>query len=86
MAKQVADPPPAKQGWKKVSTYKGPDGEKVSLWFDVWASPLSMGMADAWDAENCWRESGEWFDAGGRLETRYITHWRPLTAIAADVS
>lgn len=69
--------PPTKQGWRKISTYTNEsDDEKVNLWFDVWASPRSFGIADAWEAKNCWRENGKWFDDDGELEQRYITHWR----------
>ena len=77
MARQVAEPPPKGQGWKNLRLCKVPDGERVNLWFDVWASPLSFGISDAWEAENCWRIDDQWYDAGGLLERRYITHWRP---------
>ena len=64
---------------------KMPDGEKVDVWFDVWASPLSFGMADSWCEPKAWRESGKWFHInryeigkGEKLElkSRYISHWK----------
>ena len=63
--------------WKPIKTCHVEDFVKVDLWFDVWASPLSMGIADAWRAIDCWRQGGHWYDAGGLLAEKYITHWLP---------
>lgn len=63
--------------WKPIGSFNEPDGELVDLWLNVYASPMSMGMADKWRAIDCYRQDGEWFDSGGKLEARYITHWSP---------
>ncbi len=64
--------------WRPIETFVGNDYERVDLWVDVWASPRSMGMADAWRATDCWRQDGKWHDKGGELYQHYITHWMPI--------
>ena len=64
--------------WREISEWRdGIDPSEVDLWFNVWASPLSMGIADAWRATDCYRSNGKWQDKGGALTERYITHWMP---------
>lgn len=61
--------------WHAIRGYKGADYEKVDLWLEVWASPMSFGWADRWCVHDAWRVGNEWFDAEGRLAARYITNW-----------
>ena len=66
--------------WKLIEEWNGEDGALFDLWLDVPATPLSMGIADAWRVINCWHQDGKWFDKFGEsgvLEPRYITHWMP---------
>jgi hypothetical protein len=70
---------PKGRRWIKVEQSLPEDGQRVDVWFDVWASPLSMGIADSWPEPNCWRENGKWVhmylgEVTGLAE-RYITHW-----------
>lgn len=71
-----------KSPWIEVADKFPPDGERVDVWFEVWASALSFGMADSWCEPNAWRESGDWFHIfkgkKARLNSRYISHWKPL--------
>lgn len=71
-----------KTPWIAVDEKFPPDSETVDVWFDVYASPLSFGMADSW----C--ENGKWFHffkgEKAELNSRYITHWKPLGSTAID--
>jgi hypothetical protein len=75
--------------WVPVNERMPPDHDKVDVWFNVWASPMSFGMADSWCEPEAWRESEKWFHINkyeiGRgekleLESRYISHWKPVGA------
>jgi hypothetical protein len=71
--------------WVSVADKFPPDHQAVDVWFDVWASPMSFGMADQWCEPNAWREDGKWFhlfeDKKAELNARYISHWKPLGPI-----
>ena len=64
--------------WRPIADWDGEDGALYDLWLNVWASPRSMGIADAWRAIDCYRKDGQWFDGGGKLYAPYITHWMPV--------
>lgn len=70
--------------WRPIKTFKGAEGERVTLWLSWGASPLTMGMGDAFAVPDCWRQGGKWVHVyrGGpaELETSYITHWAPASA------
>ena len=66
--------------WQPIETYAGDDYRRVDLWMNILASPRSMGMADAFRVIDAYRLDGVWFDPQGKLEARYITHWRPIPA------
>lgn len=65
--------------WKPIKRFKGADGERVTLWLSWGASPLTMGMGDAFAVPDCWRERDCWFHIyrgkPTELADRYITHW-----------
>lgn len=70
--------------WISVAENFPPDGDIVDIWFNVWASPLSFGLADQWCESGAWREAGKWFHHCAQennkkleLQSRYITHWKP---------
>lgn len=71
--------------WIAVSDRLSPGGELVDVWFNVWASPMSFGMADEWCEPRAWRESGKWYHVyqgdKAELNARYISHWKPPGAI-----
>lgn len=71
-----------KSPWIEVGERFPADGERVDVWFDVWASPSSFGMADQWCEPSAWRESGKWFHVykgdKAELTARYISHWKEL--------
>lgn len=71
-----------KSPWIDVCEQLPAEGELVDVWFDVYASPLSFGMADQWCEPNAWREKKKWFHRykgeKAELQSRYITHWKPL--------
>ena len=69
--------------WRPIEEFDGNEGDLFDLWFDVWASPRSMGMADAWRATNCWRKDGKWFDKDGEL---YALLPEPLKRCATQSS
>jgi len=70
-----------KSGWKPIARppRNTDEGNPVDLWISVWASPLSMGMADAWRIPDCWLKDGKWVHRHENeikeLEARYLTHW-----------
>lgn len=74
--------------WVAVSSEFPPDCQQVDVWFDVWASPLSMGIADQWCEPHAWREKGKWFHnyngEKAELQSRYITHWKMTGATEID--
>jgi hypothetical protein len=57
---------------------------EVDVWMNIYASPRSMGWADAFRVPDAYRENGKWFhrDRGEvkQLHGDYITHWMPLPA------
>lgn len=65
--------------WRPIKSYKGSEGERVTLWLSWGASPLTMGMGDAFAVRDCWRQGGKWVHVyrGGpaELATDYITHY-----------
>jgi len=48
-------------GWRRISSFKLPDREKVNIWLTVSASPRSFGIGDAWEVPEAWRVKGKWF-------------------------
>lgn len=48
-------------GWRKVSSFRRPDCEKVNIWLTIHASPMSMGMGDSFEVPEAWRINGKWF-------------------------
>lgn len=69
----------AKGNWKKIESAPR-DGTHFDVFMTVWASPRSMGMADAFMIPDCW------FDTTGKLvhiyrgeptelAERYAQHW-----------
>jgi hypothetical protein len=71
--------------WVSVTDKVPPDHELVDVWFHVRASLRSFGWADRWCEPKAWRENGKWFHEfeyrPAELESRYITHWKPLGPI-----
>lgn len=69
-------------GWRKISSFSLPDRQKINVWLTIYPSPLSMGMGDAFEVPEAWRENGKWFHVhkGRSMEIRgnYVTHWRPV--------
>jgi hypothetical protein len=68
---------PIKTAPKKVERWK-----PVDLWMQIGASPLSMGISDAFRVPDCWRDyAGKWVhqDRGEvrELNAWYITYWTP---------
>ena len=84
----VLEPPAESHGgeeenrWRPISEYTDDgvvDGiDLFDLWLSVHASPLSMGMSDAWRQPDCFRSNGYWHDKEGALDEFYITHWMPV--------
>jgi hypothetical protein len=64
--------------WKPIETFDRPDYERVDVWCNVWASPLSMGLSDSFRVIDAYRLDGKWYDNKGLLASRYITHWSPI--------
>lgn len=69
------------ESWKPSNTWDLPDGAKASIWMTIYPSPRSMGMSDAYEVPDVWKENGKWFHdyKGGPAEiyADYVTHWRP---------
>ena len=77
--------------WIPVSEKLPEELQKVDIWISVYASPLSMGMSDAWREIECWREGKKWFHYNNmrgsikdELEVSYITHWRESPPAPGD--
>jgi len=55
------------------------ESNPVDLWIAVYASPLSMGMADSWRIPDCWKVDGKWVHRHENqikeLDAHYLTHW-----------
>ncbi len=69
--------------WIKIKPYKGPSWPtNVDLWLDIWASPMSLGIADAFRVPEAYHRNGKWFNlVNGKEEeirSEYITHWMPM--------
>lgn len=81
-----ANPPTAgKDGspmWVSVEDQLPNPGRRVDLWLYIYASPLSMGMSDAFKVADAWRKGGEWWHIHKgretRLEASYVTHWSTI--------
>ena len=68
-----------KGAWQLMETCLVGDYERVDLWMEAYASPRSFGWADAFRVTDAFRKDGKWFDDGGELFQRYITHWMPAS-------
>jgi hypothetical protein len=70
--------------WRTIGRCKVADGVRVTLWLAWGASPLTIGMGDAFAVRDCWREGGRWVHMfrgkPAELASNYITHWRPSDA------
>ena len=68
--------------WQPIETFQAPEREEVDVWMNIYASPRSMGWADAFRIPNAYRVKGKWFHLHEGKETElfadYITHWMPL--------
>lgn len=71
-----------------MSDFDLPDGEKVNIWMTIYPSPRSMGMGDAYEVSEAWRENGIWFHVHrgkkAELYDDYVTHWRPVRLVNAS--
>ena len=71
--------------WRLIKTYRRRNRimHQVDLWMQWRASPLTMGIADAFRVSDAWQDrDGKWFhyDRPGvpaELNIDYITHWMP---------
>jgi hypothetical protein len=76
------------KGWKPAGRYKGADRELVNIWLTVYASPRSMGMSDAYEVPEAWRQNGKWFHVHNGKEMEifndYVTHYRPVRDVNAS--
>jgi len=67
--------------WRDIRSFDLPDNHAVDLWLNIYASPRSMGRADAFRVIDCWRDNGKWFHYDGGRQTElfsdYVTHWMP---------
>lgn len=66
--------------WKPIKTFDSPDRQEVDLWMDIYASPRSMGMSEAFRVIDAYRVDGRWFHRvengiEKELFSDYITHW-----------
>lgn len=67
--------------WKPIKTYRvrGRWFHEVDLWMQWGASPLTMGMGDAFRVVDCYQRDGKWFHRESyqekELNSEYITHW-----------
>lgn len=68
------------RGWLPIASAPR-DGTIIDLWLNVYASPLSMGIADRFGVPDAWFKDGKWVHTyrgqPTELEIDYITHWRP---------
>lgn len=71
-----------KRGWKNIKSAPR-DGTKVHLWMDIYASPMSFGMSDAFAVPDSWFQDGKWVHIHrgeiAALRNNYVTHWMPVT-------
>lgn len=71
--------------WRSIKSFRGKTSEfggpYVDLWLQIYASPRSFGMSDAFRVVECWRKDGKWFHLqDGKAEELYgdyVTHWMP---------
>jgi hypothetical protein len=67
--------------WRPIATFRGADRHEVDLWMQVYASPHSFGMSDAFRVVDAYRVEGKWFHRWQGKEQElyadYITHWMP---------
>jgi hypothetical protein len=77
----------SKNPWRPIKSFRREtsqfnEAKQVDLWMQVHASPMSMGMSDAFRVTNCWRDKGEWFHYHEgkvkELARHYVTHWMPV--------
>lgn len=70
--------------WRPIKEFRGEtdpydERRQVDLWVQIYASPRSMGMSDAFRVPNCWKKDGKWFHWHNKEESQlfpdYITHW-----------
>lgn len=63
--------------WKPMAD--APADRHVDLWLSWGASPLTMGMADAFAVSDCWLDTGRWVHLHDGMPTelnrRYISAW-----------
>lgn len=75
-------------GWLNTSDFDRPDREKVNVWLTIYPSPRSMGMGDAYEVPEAWRQDGKWFHVHdgkeAELYSDYVTHWRPVRETAGS--
>lgn len=79
----------SKKPWKRISGFKGGgDDQRVTLFLDIYASPMSMGWGDAFAVADCWRDAGgNWMHLyngkATELRREYVTHFAPTDALPA---
>lgn len=74
--------PGSARPWQPIKTAPKQDYVEVDLWMQWGASPMTMGMADAFRVTEAYRKEGKWTHRHeGKekaLAEEYITHWMPI--------
>ena len=78
-----------KLGWRSIKSAPK-DGSKLHLWMQIYPSPASMGMSDAFAMPDAWFDGANWVHwfrgKPAQLDHNYITHWQPASnALPADM-
>lgn len=69
-------------GWRSMKSAPK-DGTRVHLWMEVYASPMSFGMADQFAVPDAWWDGAKWVHEyrgqPAELRSNYIANWMPAS-------